>query len=99
VILYSKFNNENSDAGHIKCSHGLQVSYPCTTTKGMYTTMSAVQHYLQFECQIGFLRLSCVFYLVGNRPEWHSRHFKSQPMIEYMKTDHNHEFTSHNMQL
>ena len=76
VILYSKFNNENSDAGHIKCSHGLQVSYPCTTTKGMYTTMSAVQHYLQFECQIGFLGRSCVFYLVGNRPEWHSRHFK-----------------------
>ena len=29
VILYSKLGNENSDAGHIKCSRGPQVPHPC----------------------------------------------------------------------
>jgi len=29
VILYSKLDNEHSDAGHIKCSRGPQVPHPC----------------------------------------------------------------------
>jgi len=29
VILYSKQGNENSDADHVKCSRGPQVTYPC----------------------------------------------------------------------
>jgi len=29
AILYSKSSNENSDAGHIKCSRGTQVRHPC----------------------------------------------------------------------
>jgi len=29
AILYSKLGNENSDAGHIKRSHGLPVPHPC----------------------------------------------------------------------
>jgi len=32
AILYSKLGNENSDTGHIKCSRGPQVPYPCFTT-------------------------------------------------------------------
>ena len=28
VILYSKLGNENSDAGHMKCSRGPQVPHP-----------------------------------------------------------------------
>ena len=29
AILYSNFGNENSDAGHIKCSCEPQVHHPC----------------------------------------------------------------------
>jgi len=29
AILYSKLGNKNSDAGHIKCSRGLQFPHPC----------------------------------------------------------------------
>jgi len=29
VILYSKLDNEHSDAGRIKCSRGPQVPHPC----------------------------------------------------------------------
>jgi len=29
MLLYFNLGNENSDAGHIKCLHGLQVPHPC----------------------------------------------------------------------
>jgi len=29
AILYFKLGNESSDAGHINCSRGPQVPYPC----------------------------------------------------------------------
>jgi len=29
AILYSTLRNENSDAGHTKCSRGPQVPHPC----------------------------------------------------------------------
>jgi len=32
TMFCSKLGNENSDVGHIKCSRGLQVPYPCLKT-------------------------------------------------------------------
>jgi len=32
AILYSNLSNENSDAGHIKCSRGPQVPNSCSST-------------------------------------------------------------------
>jgi len=29
AMLYSNFGKANSDAGHIKCSRGSQISHPC----------------------------------------------------------------------
>jgi len=44
AILYSTLGNENSDAGHIKCSRGTQVAQPWSTWIGWTDTAGERQY-------------------------------------------------------
>jgi len=49
VILYSKLGNENNNAGHTKCSRGLQISQPChKQTSAKLCIWSLVNLYMYF---------------------------------------------------